>query len=132
MSTAIDNTQNTTLYDRLGRAEGISRLVDDIVAAHMSNPAIKSRFLPYQSEPEKLETVKQHLRTFLSAGTGGPGQYEGRSMPEAHKGMNISEHEYMAALDDIMGALRKNGIDEASRKDILAIAYSLKEEIVHL
>lgn len=131
MSTSI-NTPTTTLYDRLGGAEGISRLVDDIVDAHLQNPAIQTRYQPLQSDPEKLETAKQHLRTFLSTGTGGPDRYEGRSMPEIHRGMNISEREYMAAMDDIMGALRKNDIEESAQKDILAIAYSLKEEIMHL
>jgi len=131
MSTTT-NTQTASLYERLGRAEGISKLVDDIVDAHMKNPAIQSRFLPYQSDPEKLETTKHHLRTFLAAGTGGPDEYAGRSMPEAHRGMNVSEHEYMAALDDIVNAMRSNGIDEATRKDVLAIAYSLKDEIMHV
>lgn len=131
MSTAT-TTEAASLYERLGRAEGISVLVDDIVEAHMNNPAIQSRFLPYRSDPEKLATVKQHLRAFLAAGTGGPEQYQGRSMPETHRGMNISEYEYMAAVDDILAALRKNDIDEATRKDILAIAYSLKDEIMHV
>lgn len=130
MATDTD-TQAASLYDRLGRADGISKLVDDIVAAHMSNPAIQSRFLPYQSEPDKLQTVKQHLRTFFGAGTGGPEAYAGRSMPEAHRGMNISEHEYMAAVDDILSVLRANDIDEATQKEVLAIAWSLKEEIMH-
>lgn len=131
MSIATD-TQNTTLYDRLGRDEGISKLVEDIVAAHLENPEIQARYLPLQKDPERMETAKQHLRTFLSSGTGGPGQYEGRSMPEIHRGMNISAAEYMAAVDDIMGALDKNNIDEESRKEILAIAYSLKDEIMRL
>lgn len=130
--TTTTQSKAASLYDRLGRAEGISTLVDDIVAAHMSNPAIKSRFLPYQDEPDKLAATKRHLCTFLGAGTGGPEQYEGRSMPDTHRGMNISEAEYMAALDDILGALRKNGIDEDTQADILAIAYSLKAEILHV
>ena len=33
----------TTLY-QLGGAEGIARLVEDIVAAHLRNPIIKTRF----------------------------------------------------------------------------------------
>jgi hemoglobin len=124
--------QNASLYDRLGRADGIRRLVDDIVEAHMANPAIRARFLPYQGDPGKLATVKEHLCAFLGAGSGGPEQYAGRSMPDAHRGMNIYEHEYMAALDDILAALRKNDVDEATRKDVLAIAYSLKDEILHV
>jgi hemoglobin len=45
--------------------------------------------------------------------------------------MNISPAEFVAAVDDILLVLRKNGIDEQTQKDVLAIAYSLKGEIVH-
>lgn len=102
-------------------------MVDDIVKAYLQSPVIQARYQPLQNDPEKLATAKQHLRSFLSSGTGGPGRYEGRSMPEIHRGMNISEREYTAAMDDIMEALRRNRIDESARKDIPAIAYSLKE-----
>ena len=34
----------TTLYQRLGGAESMTRLVDDVVAAHLSNPLVKTRF----------------------------------------------------------------------------------------
>lgn len=52
-------------------------------------------------------------------------------MSDAHRGMNISATEYMATLDDILAAMRKNSIDEQTQKDVLAIAYSLKGEILH-
>lgn len=125
-------TQPTSLYERLGRSEGISRLVDDIVEAHMTNPVISARFLPYRDDPVKTEQVKKHLCGFLAAGTGGPERYEGRSLPDAHRGMNISEAEYMAALDDILDTLRRHGADEPTQRDILAIAYSLKGEILRV
>ena len=121
-----------SLYERLGSAQGIARLVDDIVEAHMNNPVIKARFVPYRSEPERLATVKQHLRTFFGAGSGGPEKYEGRDMRTAHRGMNVGAEEYMAAIDDILATLEKHRIDEATRKDVLAIAYSLKGEITHV
>ena len=120
------------LYERLGGATGIATLVDDIVEAHMNNPLVKARFLPYRDDPDHLASVKQHTRNFLGAGSGGPEQYKGRSMPETHRGMNISAEEYMAVIDDILSALDKNKIDEQSRKDVLAIAYSLKDQIMHV
>jgi len=121
-----------SLFLRLGGTSGISALVDDIVALHMENPVIRVRFRPYLETPDKLAATKRHLCTFLEAGSGGTAQYTGRSMGETHRGMNISEAEYMAALDDIMAALRKHEIDEATQKDVLAIAYSLKGEILHV
>jgi hemoglobin len=120
-----------TLFDRLGGADGIGTLVDEIVAAHLANPTISVRFQPYASDPERLGELKDHLRKFLMAGSGGPNAYAGRTMPEAHRGMNISVAEYMAAVDDIMEVLERNEIPESARKDVLAITYALKRDIVH-
>ncbi|PMR68473.1 group I truncated hemoglobin [Halomonas heilongjiangensis] len=123
---------STNLYERLGGERGIASLVDDIVESHMQNPRIRARFLPYREDPDHLEVVKGHLRDFLAAGSGGPVEYRGRSMPEAHRGMNISEAEYMAAIDDILGVLDRHGIDAQTRQEVLGIAYSLKGEIMHV
>ena len=38
----------TTLYLRLGGAEGIARLVDDVIDAHLANPLIKTRWAAIQ------------------------------------------------------------------------------------
>lgn len=124
--------QNAPLFDRLGGTPGIDAIVDDIVAQHMVNPVISARFRPYLETPDKLEVTKKHLRTFLEAGSGGKAQYTGRSMVDTHRGMNINEAEYMAATDDILSVLRKRGIDEQTQKDVLAIAWSLKGEILHV
>lgn len=121
----------STLYEKLGGAGTIAKMVDEIVEAHLNNPVINARFLPYLEQPEHVAVVKQHLCEFLGAGSGGPEQYTGRSMADSHRGMNISEAEYMAAMDDILMVLGNNGIDEEARKDVLAISYSLKGEIMH-
>ncbi len=121
-----------SLFQRLGGSEGIEALVEEIVSLHMENPAIRSRFRPYLETPDRLSTTKKHLCAFLEAGSGGKAAYTGRSMRDAHRGMNISEAEYLAALDDILAGLRKCGVDEQTQKDVLAIAYSLKGDILHV
>jgi hemoglobin len=122
----------TSLYERLGRTDGIHALVDTIVAAHLANPVIAKRFLPLTQDPKQMAVVTRHLCNFLEAGAGGTAQYTGKSMPDAHRGMNISGEEYLAAIDDIMGALNKHGMDEATKKDALAMLYELKPSVVHL
>jgi hemoglobin len=124
--------ENRSLFERLGGSRGISAIVDDLVTLHSENPAIKARFLPYLATPDRLAVIKRHTCEFLEAGTGGPAKYTGKSMGDAHRGMNVSETEYMAATDDILATLRKHGMDEATQKDVLAIAYSLKQEILHV
>jgi hemoglobin len=124
--------ENKSLFERLGAAGGIRTLCDDIVAAHMENREIRARFRPYLEQPEKLAILKNHLAAFLEAGSGGAQKYTGRTMQDAHRGMNISEAEYMAAIDDILAVLKKHGKDEQTQKDVLAIAFSLKDGILRL
>jgi hemoglobin len=124
--------ENRNLFERLGGSSGIKAIVDDIVALHMENPVVRARFRPYLDTPDKIETVKKHTCDFFEAGSGGPARYTGRTMRDAHRGMNVSEAEYMAVVDDILAALRKRQIDDQTQKDVLAIAYSLKGDILHV
>jgi hemoglobin len=117
-----------SLYQRLGGATGIARIVDDVMAAHLANPIVRPRF----ENIKDLERAKRMAREFFCAGAGGPESYTGKDMLAAHKGMNISEQEYLAAMDDIVGALGKNGIDDASKGEVVAILYSLKGHIIRV
>ena len=46
--------------------------------------------------------------------------------------MNISEQEYMAAMDDILGAPKKNGIDDATRNEVTAVLHALKGQVIRV
>lgn len=118
----------TTLYERLGGADGIAGLVDDVMAAHLVNPIVKPRF----ENIEDMDRAKKMAREFFSAGSGGPETYTGKDMLTAHKGMNISEQEYLAVTDDIVGAMEKHGLSEDTKKDVIAILYSLKGSIIRV
>ncbi len=119
---------SNTLYQRLGGADGLARIVDDVVAAHLANPIVKTRFEHVQD----LGRLKKMALEFFSAGAGGPVAYTGKDMVSAHRGMNISEQEYLAVMDDIVGALDKNRVAEDARKDVVAILYALKGDIIRV
>lgn len=119
-----------SLFERLGGRVGIARIVDTTVENHMSNPEVNSRFLPFRNQPERLAIIKNHTIDFFSAGSGGPTHYSGRDMVETHTGMNISPAEYIHVMDDIMKALDQNQIDEDSKKEVLAVVWSLKGMII--
>ena len=68
----------------------------------------------------------------MCAGTGGPQAYSGKDMLAAHKGMNISEQEFMAVLDDILAALETHGVGQREIEEFLFIAHSLRGDIVRV
>jgi len=117
-----------TLYERLRAVEGITKLVDDAVDAHLANKIVATRF----ENAEDIDYSKRMLVEFFCAGSGGPQEYTGRDMLTTHKGMNISEEEYMAVIDDVFTAMNKNNVGETEQKDVLAILYSLKGEMIRV
>lgn len=119
---------SASLYERLGGDTGIKAIVDDVMAAHLSNPIVQTRF----QNARDIEHAKKMAWEFFCTGAGGPKPYTGRDMRTTHKGMNISEQEYLAVMDDIMAALRKHNIDDLTQKDVLAILYSLKGDIIRV
>ena len=116
------------LYERLGRREGIARITRDLIEIHLANPLVKTRFENIE-DPARFE---RRVVEFFCAGSGGPETYSGRDMVTTHRGMNISEQEFITVVDDAMAALEKNGIDLPTRNDVLAIFWSLKGEVVRV
>jgi hemoglobin len=116
-----------SLYERLGGTEGITAIASDLVDIHVANPVIAPRYAS-----SDLEKVKHAAATFFISGTGGPDVYEGQDMLAAHKGMNISNDEFVAVLDDAMAALEKNGIGQREKEEVLSIFFSMKGDIVHV
>lgn len=119
---------STTLYERLGGVERISRLARDVIELHYSNPLLKTRF-EHVKDRDKLQ---KNTIDFICAGTGGPQSYSGKDVLSAHKHMNIDEQELISAIDDVMAAMTKNGYEQAEKNDVLAILYSLKGDVVRV
>lgn len=117
-----------SLYVRLGQSEGIAKIVADVIDAHLQNPLVQKRF----EHAKDIDHAKKMAHEFFCAGSGGPEHYSGKDMLSAHAGMNISEQEYMAVMDDIMIALQNHAIDEATQKDVLFILFGLKNDIIHV
>lgn len=117
-----------SLYERLGGHEGITRITRDLIGRHLANPLVSTRYAGSQD----LAKVERRVVEFFCAGSGGPETYSGRDMITTHKGMNISEQEFVAVLDDAMAALETNGIDAPTRAEVLGILWSLKGEVVRV
>ena len=116
-----------TLYSRLGGTDGIRKIADTLVNNHTTNPTISARFTG--SDLTNLKTMAGDL---LITGSGGPEIYSGKDMISAHKHMNISGSEFVAVLDDAMGAMNANSVGQREKEEVLFILYSLKDQVVEL
>lgn len=121
------NSLDKSLYERLGGEENIRRIATSLFDNHASNPDIKARY----GASDRANVIRL-VTEFICAGTGGPQAYSGKNMLDAHRGMNISELEYVAVMDDILNALNINGVGQREQEEFLMIAYSLRGEILHV
>lgn len=118
----------STLYERLGGGDAIYRLVSDAVDLHLANPLVSARF----AVSEDLDRAKRMGADFFCAGAGGPEEYRGKDLLSAHRGMNISEQEFIAVVDDILEAMDRHGHGDDLKAEVLAILYSLKDQVIRV
>jgi hemoglobin len=116
-----------TLYQRLGGVERIAAIMEDTIDRHAVNPVLAPRF-----RGKDLVRLKQVATQFFCVGAGGPQKYEGRDLRTAHAGMNVSEQEFIATVDDIVAALNDHEVAPAEANEIVAILFSLKGEVLRV
>jgi hemoglobin len=114
-----------SLYERLGAADGLSKIVRDTIALHHGNPDIAHYFADIDDD-----VLAGHVIAFFAAGTGGPVHYQGRDMTTAHASMNISDAEYDSAVADVLKSAEANGVDAKSVTEVAAILESLRPAVM--
>ena len=86
-----------SLYERLGGSAAITAVIDDFVARCAADARINSKFARTDVPRLKAMLVEQ-----VSAATGGPAPYTGRSMDETHKDMQVTAGEFDALVEDLV------------------------------
>ena len=117
-----------TLYKRLGGREGIALVVGDFVTTMAADPRVNERFKGMKA-PE-IEKLKSNLADQICDATGGPCSYLGRDMKTTHKGMNITEAEWTATVENLGKALDKNNVGAKEKQELVAALAPMKGDIV--
>ena len=116
----------SSLYDRIGGEPVARAICEDIWLNHTVNPIVNNRFS--NSDPEYV--IQKVFEIFASA-TGGPVEYTGKDMLTTHASMNISDMEFNAVVDDVLKALDMHNVGARERGEVLAILWSVKDQIVN-
>lgn len=116
-----------TIYDRVGGYEGFKKIATDILALHHANPILERRYGHSAKSDEELIKLVTEL---LCSVSGGPEEYTGMNMHDAHTGMNINHEEFLEVLSDIKLALEKNNVSEADQDRLMALNFGLKDEVL--
>jgi hemoglobin len=117
-----------SLYKRLGGYDAIAAVTDEFIARLAGDKQL-ARFLVGLST-DSQKKLRQHVVEQLCEATGGPCIYTGRTMKTSHAGLAITESDWQATVNHLIAALDKFKVPEKEKNELLAIASSLKPDIV--
>jgi hemoglobin len=117
-----------SLYTRLGGYDAVAAVSDEFIGRLAPDPQF-SRFFAGFSTDSRIR-LRQHLVDQLCQATGGPCYYTGRSMPQAHAGLKITEAEWNAAGAHMVASLEKFHVPPREKDEVMAIMTSVRGDVV--
>lgn len=123
--------EQQSLYNRLGGLAPISVVVNDFIDAVVPDPVLNENpAINAARQVVPAPYLKYHVTAMVCEATGGPCQYHGRGMKEAHAHLNITEQEWDRMVTLFKGVLAKHKVPAKESQELLEIIDSTKADIV--
>ena len=126
----MKQSMGPSLYERLGKKDAISAVVDDFVSRILADGRVNRYFAHASADPENARAYKAKLADFVCQATGGPCQYQGGDMAAVHHGRGITAEAFDAVVSDLVATLDKLQVPEKEKGQLLGLLAPLKPVIV--
>lgn len=124
-SAMAERQTESSLYERLGKEEGIHALTKEIVRLHRKNEALTSIM-----EGVDDDVLAKRVAEFIISGTGGPQVYHGRDMKAAHAHLELTNADFMSAGGDVIQAMKNKDCSEGAIEEMVCTLVSLRPLVV--
>jgi truncated hemoglobin YjbI len=114
-----------TLYERVGGRANIEVVVQDLLLSLANNEELKKDFAKVD-----LVALKGDLCEQLCEKSGGPCQYTGEPLKDAHPKMKLSKKEFELLRQELTKTLTKNQIREREKKELEALFAAMQLQFV--
>jgi hemoglobin len=121
-------SQNATLYQRLGGYNALAAVTDDFIARLAGDPQLGRFFIGFSNDSKVR--IRQHIVDFLCQATGGPCKYTGRDMKTSHTGLNITEADWNTTVKHLIATLDKFKVPDKEKNEVLQAIAAQKGDIV--
>jgi hemoglobin len=125
-----DETMPASLYERLGGVNAISAVVDKFLANVVADNRINGFFAATVQSPSRTQLLRNNLIDQIGEAAGGPLKYKGKDMVTAHTGMNITDAQFNALVEDLVAALNHFMVPSTEQNELLTVLGGLKPQIV--
>jgi hemoglobin len=121
MSTAA----GVSIYDTIGGEPALTAVVDDFYQRVLADPELAGFFAGTSMTRLKARQVE-----FFAAALGGPQEYSGATMRQAHQGRGIRQPHFDLVAGHLVASLGAAGVPQETIGQIVAAIAPLAEQIV--
>ncbi|GAA1798864.1 group 1 truncated hemoglobin [Luedemannella flava] len=98
----MTSTAEPTYYEQVGGGPAVQRLVEVFYDLVWSDPQLAGYFV--DADRDRL---KVHQARLIAGVLGGPKEYTGRELAEAHQGLHITSDDYDRVVEHLVAACAK-------------------------
>jgi uroporphyrinogen-III synthase len=113
------------LIDSVGGTPGIREAIERFYSRLLDDPQVAHYF-----HGVDMPRLKRHQVLLMSQMLGGPAQYSGRELGEAHRGLSIDAADYRCVIDHLVAVLRELNVEEKAVTSIRGALEALASHIV--
>ncbi len=115
-----------SIYEKIGGEAAVDAAVDIFYKKVLSDDRISHFF-----DTIDMAGQIQKQKAFLTMAFGGPNNYTGKDMREAHKHMNLTEEHFTAVAEALVGTLEELSVPQDLIDEVVAIALSVKDDVLN-
>jgi hemoglobin len=112
-------------YDAIGGGPAVSAVVNDFYERVLGDPQLAPYF-----EGIDMPQLKRHQVLLVTQVLGGPNNYDGRPLAEAHAGLGVDHEDFAAVAGHLTGAMRDAGVPEDVLMRAIAVVAATEPDIV--
>jgi hemoglobin len=112
-------------YEVVGGGPAVSAVVNDFYERILSDPQLAPYF-----EDVDLARLKRHQVLMVTKVLGGPDNYNGRPLDEAHDGLGITSDDFAAVAGHLTDAMKDAGVPDDIVTRAITVVASTEPDIV--
>ncbi len=115
-----------SIYEQIGGEKAVGAAVDIFYKKVVTDDRISHFF-----DSVDMAGQIQKQKSFLTTVFGGPNNYTGKDMREAHKHMNLTEEHFGAVAENLVNTLQELSVPQSMIDEIVGIALSVKDDVLN-
>lgn len=124
-ATGLAHAADDSVYRAFGKKAGIQTLMQDFVVRLKADPKIGHFFKDTKSDHLVTQLTDQLCRV-----SGGPCVYEGATMAESHRELEIGRADFNRLVEVLQDSMDAKGIPFATQNRMLALLAPMHRDIV--